>query len=270
MQYDSANPEAFELSQELFRIVNELLHPQATVHQQLGVATFEEAPFDISKPNQHDSKVEFASEYRIVAESIAALRKLVPLIIKSEDEGHQRTLDALEVKLNAKMNQGAPAAPVESAVDLVRRAVADAGGVAASSWVFIDFFRALQSRRIELDEQRDKFWNVPHRAPDYYARAIANRLAKLYAHKTGRKPTSGTSGMTGDASTSFTKALEQIFKLLEIRSGVRSPADWAIKHLSEEDFEPKMSGLANLGLGQRPGAPILGSILGLGPERSED
>ena len=270
MQYDEESPGAYERSLRLFQIVNELLHPHASVFQKRGLGGFEEAPFDISKPNQHDTKAEFESEYAIVTDAIEALRTLVPLFLKREDEQQQRYFEALEVNLNAKMSKKAAEIPVTSAMDLIRRTVADTGGVKASTWVFLDLFRALQTRQTELEEQRDKFWNVPHRAPDYYARAIANRLAKLYAQKTGRRPTSGSSGITGEASTSFTKALEQIFELLEIRSGVRSPADWAIRNLSEEDFEPQLPGTDNLGLTPKLDGPSLGAFLGFGSEGSEN
>lgn len=128
----------------------------------------------------------------------------------------------------------------------------------------------MRRRREELEEQRDKFWNKPHRAPDYYARAIANRLAKLYAQKTGKRPTSGSSGVNGEASTGFTKALEQIFQLLEIKSGPRSPADWAIKNLKDEDFDQPPVPLTNLGfpkpLGLRPEDYPMGALLGIEPK----
>lgn len=270
MQSDLPPQHDLELSDKLFDIVNELMGPHGPVERRNGLVSFAEPPFDISKPNQHDSKLEFEREFKIVSDAVAALHKLVPLFLHTDDEEQARTLNALEVQLDAKMLRGVPEAPVESITDLVRRTVADAGGVAASTWVCIDFFRALKERLDELEEQRDKFWNLPHRAPDYHARTIANRLAKLYARETGVKPTSGSSAVGGDASTKFTKALEQIFELLGIKSGPRSPADWAIKNLKKEDFAPKTGVKTITGLGKRPSKLSPVSILGANPERSKN
>ncbi|KAJ01416.1 hypothetical protein [Sulfitobacter mediterraneus] len=259
-----------ELSDKLFSIVNDILPSDKQVKPRTGLLTFGDAPFHISQPNQHDTKAEFEHEYQIVTEAMAGLRKLVPLFLTREDADQQRTLDLLRLEFDAKMQQGAPETPIDVAIDLVRSVVADVGGLRASVRIFIDLFRALSERRDELEQHRDKFWNLPHRAPEYYARAIANRLAKLYARKTGQKPTSGASTDTGDASTKFTKALEQIFSLLDIQSGARSPADWAIKNLTEEDLAPRMSVLENLGLGPSPSRKGLSMSRCVLPEGAKD
>lgn len=123
-----------------------------------------------------------------------------------------------------------------------------------------------------LSEQEDLYWSLSHRAPDYYARSIALRLAKLYARETETRPTVGTSGETGDPSTGYLRALKETFEVLGIGTGVRSPAEWAVQQIGEEDLEPwRPFGLAgSMGLSSEIGdrSNTLGGVLGFDPEKS--
>ena len=130
--------------------------------------------------------------------------------------------------------------------DLVRKNVADIGGFNATLYVLLDFWMALSSRHDELKDQNEKFWNLPHRAPDYYARAIALRLARLFARVTGQRPTYGSSGVSGDPSTSYSRALKQVFKLLGIKGGIRTHAEYAVAQITEEDLKPQINSLTQL------------------------
>lgn len=82
-----------------------------------------------------------------------------------------------------------------------------------------------------MKREEDEFWNVKNRPPNHYARAIARRLAVLHVLRTGNRPTYGTSGDTGDASTPYTRALRAVFDILELDVDVRGPAEWAIASL---------------------------------------
>jgi len=37
--------------------------------------------------------------------------------------------------------------------------------------------------------------------------------------------------------------LEEIFKILDIKSGIRSPAEWAVSQMSEDDLRPQTNAL---------------------------
>ena len=250
------------LSNELYRIVNQLLHPHAKLDQTSSLLLRHKMPFDIGKPNQHDTKAEFEREFQIVNDAKDALRKLVPLFLRSDEKDEEmiRTLDLLETDLDHIFMQNAPQVPIDSVTELIRSNLADVGAMSVIMLILIDFYGALRTRSDELVEQKDMFWNVSHRAPDYYARAIANRLAKLYAKETGQRPTSGSSGENGEPSTNFTRALEEIYQLLDIKSKPRSPADWAIRNLTDEDLLPEPTVGQILGLGPPPANLGLGSI----------
>ncbi|WP_416882852.1 hypothetical protein [Marivita sp.] len=250
-----------DLAEKLHRIIDELLRPFGRGSPRNGFFGTG-LPFDVTKPNQHDSKADFTREYEIVKNSLAHVNSILFTMIDDKDPEKKKTLDQLQREIDRKLRLATSQATIETTTDLIRRNVADTGGFVVTLWLFVDFQKVLRARLKELDEQRDKFWNVPHRAPDYYARAIANRLAKLYARETGQRPTSGSSPVSGASSTSFTKALEQIFEVLGIQSGTRSPADWAIEHLTEEDFMPHQNALANLGFPIDDNPPQMGSLLG--------
>ncbi|KAJ01536.1 hypothetical protein [Sulfitobacter mediterraneus] len=272
MHKNSDEDAELALSNELYRIVNQLLHPHVKLDQTSSLLLRHKMPFDIGKPNQHDTKAEFEREFQIVQGAMEALRKLVPLFLRNEekDEETVRTLDLLEADLDHNFMQNSPRVPINSVTNLIRSNVADVGAMSVIVLILIDFYRALRTRSDELEEQKDMFWNVPHRAPDYYARAIANRLAKLYAKETGQRPTSGSSGENGEPSTSFTRALEEIFQLLDIKSKPRSPADWAIRNLTDEDLLPEPTVGQILGLGPPPANLSLGSIFDIEQKGSRE
>jgi len=221
-------------------------------------------PIDITKPNQHDSKGAFLAELSVVEKAIEHAEGFLGLFLDlGSEQAPAKDLDRFEEAIDAKIRSASSPAPITSTTELIRRNIAETGGLNGSLWVMVDIHRAMKTRLSELEEQRDQFWNVSHRAPDYYARAIASRLAKLFARETGERPTSGSSPVSGAASTSFTRALEDIFELLDIESGSRSPADWAITNLTEDDFRPAINIFAatrNLGFPTKLGRPTLGSI----------
>jgi hypothetical protein len=111
-------------------------------------------------------------------------------------------------------------------------------------------------------------WNALRGMPmlDVSKRAIALRLARLYAREKGERPTFGTARDGGHPSTNYGRALERIFEPLGIKDGVRRPAEWALAQLTDDDLRP-VSTIALLGgvfaLGVRP--DLLSEVLGDGP-----
>ena len=123
--------------------------------------------------------------------------------------------------------------------DLLKKNAMDTSLSVQTLTLMLEFQDILSERLAELDNEREEFWNLPHRAPDYYARAIALRLAKLFAKETGRRPTYGLSGETGEPSAAFSRALREVFIVLGITAQQRGPAEWAVGQISEDDLEPK-------------------------------
>ena len=253
-----------ELGEKIEKIIEELIAPQRKGRRGNGLIRQFRPDFDDTRPTQHESKAAFVREEKIVKAALKSSRSLVRALAASrEDTTKKKTLAVLNVAVNDKLRFARPVAPVDNASDLIRRMIADTNGFDVTLWAIIDLHVALRARQEELDEQRDKFWNVPNRPPDYYARAIASRLAKRFAEETGERPTSGTSPIDGGPSTAFTQALKKIFDLLGIKSGTRSPADWAIEHLTEEDLNPPRNALAELATPQAFGGNALAASLNL-------
>lgn len=251
--HDDTDPDPEQNAAErLHAVVDRMLEPHGKSSPRgVGLINQFAAPFDTNKPNQHDSKAEFQREMDAVEGSLNQVSSAVQLLTTRDTETEQVTmLERLRPIIDQKLKSNAPRGRIADSVELVRRNIADVGGFTASIFVLLDLWTVLAERHQELRDQESKFWNLPHRAPDYYARAIALRLAKLYAKETGQRPTVGTSGVSGDPSTDFARALKEVFGILKIKSGVRPQAEWAVSQLTEEDLQP-------------PGK-TLGQILGLG------
>lgn len=87
---------------------------------------------------------------------------------------------------------------------------------------------------------------MTNRSPNYYARTIALRLARLYAKEMGHRPTLGISREGNFPSTDFGRALEEVFTILNITASFRNAARWAIEQLTDEDMRPQRNALAGL------------------------
>ncbi|WP_339106677.1 hypothetical protein [Roseovarius rhodophyticola] len=142
------------------------------------------SPFDITRPNQHETKAEFQHEYKAVKDGIEFCGKLFGCLVAHGDEDERKSaLVGLGGILTGKIKDRAPIGDLNQSHTLVQKIMADVGGFSSTMVAVLTLRTALSDRLQELENQRDKFWNVPYRAPDYYARAIALRLAKLYAKK---------------------------------------------------------------------------------------
>lgn len=224
-----------ELYESLHAVVDEMLEPHGK-NSPPGKTLLSQfsPPFDISKPNQHDRKQDFELELEIVESFFEHVQEIL-LLSRRAEEDRSAAMDKIRTELDEKLRWQKPDGPIESSLDLVRLNARQMSGTASMDGILLDVFGALAERLEELNDQREKFWNMPHRAPDHYARVIALRLARLYFQQTGTRPTTGTSGITGEASTGFSRSLAKVFTLLGIKRGVRSYAEWAISQLNDTD-----------------------------------
>lgn len=247
-----------DLTDQLHDIVDRMLAPHGKKSPRgRTVLAAGDNPFEISRPNEHDSRADFKREYDAVVGAIENISHLMSLLLPAEDdEDGGKMMDRLSPIINHKMRSNSRRLQPDSSMNLVRRNVGDVGGYTATMWALVDFRAALRDRAQELEDQKSKFWNLPHRAPDHYARAIALRLARLFAEQTGQYPTYGTSGITGEASTSYTRALREVFVLLEIKPSERTYAEWAVSQLTDDDLKPASNALLR--------AMMAGPLPGLG------
>ena len=209
-------------------------------------------PFDITKPNLHDTKAEFLEETRAVDDALEHASALIQFIMtkySDDDPGYdvaQRVCKFVDDEARRGLNRK----PSETIIDMILRNAVDHGLTLVTIFLLLDVKRQLKKRKQELADQKAVYWSSAHRAPNHYARTIALRFAKLVASSSGKCPTFGTSRDGGHPSTEFGRALEEIFELLGIEANVRHPARWAIGQLTDADLMPvPPPGLFGLGTG---------------------
>ncbi|MDF0596750.1 hypothetical protein [Psychromarinibacter halotolerans] len=241
------NPDTFrDLVERLHEIIDEMLAPFGR-HSPRGHGFEPNPPFDISKANMHDSKREFVREKEAVEFSATQLRAVAERLVDRDHPPDTKSLLAsLQTVVDQKLRASAPRAKSKDSMSLIHRNIADLGGFVPSIFVLLELTKALEAHAKELGDQEAQFWSLPHRAPDHYARAIALRIAKLYALQTGSRPTVGSSGETGEPSTNYTRAVKASFDALDIQTGVRLPCEWAIEQLTDNDLIPPKDTLADL------------------------
>ena len=198
-------------------------------------------PFDVDAPNQHPSKKEFEAEKSAVVDAIkhiaGFLEALAPTIAK--ENSVQR---AVHIQLVGFINSAgryyASRTNVETGHDLALKMILNEDLFGISLLAVMKLESALEERLQELHDQEKEFWSSRSRPPNYYARNIAVRLARLYAREKGGKPTVGASRDGGHPSTTYTRALEEVFKVLGIKAAVRRQAQWAVEQLTDNDLKP--------------------------------
>jgi hypothetical protein len=209
---------------------------------------------DVSKPNIHDSKKEFLREKNAVANVIELLNGVLSQVLgKKDDVEHKEMIGRLQASIDQGATRSMRSLDVSSASDLAIRNVMQTGFYYGSLFVILEMIGVYKERLRELDDQERQFWTVSNRPPNYYARTIALRLARLFAKEKRQKPTFGISREGNYPSTVFGRALEQVFCVLKIKASVRNAAEWAIDQLQEDDWNPRQNALA--GLGSILGAP---------------
>ncbi|WP_298256548.1 hypothetical protein [uncultured Litoreibacter sp.] len=212
------------------------------------------SPFiDISRPNFHDSKSEFLLELKAVKAVIGHCEGILFQLVGQDRDAppHVEMMDRLEPVINLYALQGSGSARINSPNDLAVRNVVDTGFHHSSLLVIIRMIEAYRRRLAELKQQEADFWNVSNRPPNYYARTIALRFARLFAQERGIKPTIGTVSDGNHPSTDYGRALEDLFRILGIKANVRSAGEWAIPQLVEADWNPPLNHLSGglLGMG---------------------
>lgn len=262
MQDDSKTDSVEELASQLHSVVNRMLAPfDKSSRREVATLLSSPEPFDTTKPNEHDSKAEFKRELAAVEKSRDALKSALNVLApRNPSEETSEMLARLRPILDQKLRKRGSVGRIDDVLELIRKNAAEVGGFTASFLILLDLWLVLSDRHAELLDQKGKFWNVSHRPPNYYARTIALRLAKLYARETGQRPTLGTSGVSGEPSTSYSRALKETFELLGIASDVRSPAEWAIENLTDEDLKPTKNALGSF-FGIAPHSPQPRSIM---------
>jgi len=242
-----------EQSERLNEIVDRLLGRESQPHI---IPDWPSPPFDISRPNIHDSKKEFLQELAVVESIVNNLVDVTSHFRESNsddtadyDDMHRRLNIAIEVaaiQKNRKMTVSTPS-------DLAIKNIYDTGFFLSSLRVVTEMTFVYGHRLNDLRDQERQFWTVKNRPPNYYARTIALRFARLYARETGKFPTFGTSREGNFPSTDSGRALEEIFKVLEIKASVPNAAKWALGQLTDDDLgQPKnaLLGLAGIRLGR--------------------
>lgn len=236
---------------QLNAIVDRLLERDSSKLQNNLLNQFS-APFDVSRPNIHDSKKEFLRELEaaqaVVKSSLTIIGKLVHSEIETEAD-HNQMLERLGHVVDLAGYEHRRGRTIETARDLALKNLADTGFFRGSLLVVIEMMMIYRRRLLELKDQKKQYWSVPHRAPNYYARTIALRLARLYAQEKRQRPTFGIARDGNHPSTEFGRALEDVFAVLEIKAAVRGAAEWAIEQLTDDDVNPPLNALRNLGLG---------------------
>jgi len=192
---------------------------------------------DLSKPNIHDNKQDFAKERDAVLGAIEGIERALKHVLPSKENRKQNAMfHRLSEAIDSAALRNLSRVTNEAASDLAILNVVQTGYFFNFLFINLKMVASLEERLKELQDQEAQFWSVPNRAPNYYARTIALRLARLYAREKGRAPTFGTSRDGGHPSTDFGRALEAIFEVLGIKARVPNAARWAISQLSDQDF----------------------------------
>lgn len=218
-------------------------------------ASWERPRLDTSRPNLHDSKKDFLKERDTVASVVEHLEAAFNELRGSKDDAlHQEMIDRLQPVVDAGARKPQEFDEFETARDLTMQNMVQTGFYFNSLFVMLRMIIVYKQRLKDLDDQEKQFWSLSHRAPNYYARTIALRLARLYAFHNRQKPTFGTARDGNHPSTDFGRALEEIFAVLAIKAAVRSAAEWAIDQLTEDDISPVNTLGGLLGMNQPSGS----------------
>lgn len=212
-------------------------------------------PFDISQPNLHDRKSDFLEEFELVKSVIEHCDSML-LLLTPKDTDESTGRKKMLLRIESFTDRGAKN-------NLLWRGAKSAQQLAFGNMVQVGFFNAslkalhgmrtvYQHRYDLLLEQEVTYWRVRNRAPNYYARTIALRFARLYARHREMKPTFGMSAEGSYPSTDYGLAIEAIFKILGIENGYRSAATWAVRQIVEEDWNSKLRNRIFGPLGAKP------------------
>lgn len=258
-----ADRQVNDTNARLHDIVDQMLEPhgKTSPRHRRGLSPDSELmpPFDIQRPNQHETKAQFNDELAVVSGSLKYVTELLRTMLPetADGEGIAPEIERLARVLDRKLREKASMLDASDSGNLLRKNAADVGGYGAFLYSLIDMQSVLEDRARELEDQKSLFWHLSSRAPDYYGRFLALNLARLFCREVGAFPTYGTSGETGEPSTDYCRALKQVFAALGHDVSEREHARWAVSQLTEEDIEPRQGGL-------------LGKTFGLTPRETEE
>lgn len=102
-----------------------------------------------------------------------------------KDPEHSEMIARIRFAVEQNAVQNAKRNPTDSASELVLKNLVETGFFFNSIHVVIDMITAYNQRFTELCDQEAEFWNLSHRAPNYYARMIALRFARFFAGERG-------------------------------------------------------------------------------------
>jgi len=218
----------------LHRIVETLFEMET------GTTTFSDVrpPFDITSPSHHSTKKEFERELSVVQEGIKHLEGLRNTLVpqhpsKKFREMRLKLSDRIDASAREKSRDSKP----EHVLALIEKNMADTSYFINSVRSTIKLHSYFKDRLQELNEQSRLYWSAKNRPADPYPRAIALRLARLYAQVKREKPTIGTARDGGHPSTPYGRSLAAVFEVLGIKGEVIGRGEWAIQQLTEADYQ---------------------------------
>ncbi|MCH2078866.1 MAG: hypothetical protein MK180_18660 [Rhodobacteraceae bacterium] len=238
--------EQHELDEQLWAIA-ERFFPRPPVRTLLGG---QPRPFDIDCPVLHESKAAFEAELAEVEKLKAAcqcFKSFLGRYIRDENEADQTLAQNVAEALNKHARKRVTREPFDHVISALQGLASQQGQTPVTLLIVMDFEEAIDDRLQDLETQRKDYWSLPRRAPNHFARIIALRFAKAIARNTGKKPTIGTSRDGSHPSTEFGRALDEVFKLLEINADFRRAGEWAVKQLTDADLLPMRNAFAGLG-----------------------
>ena len=249
MQPETDN-ERVRIARELHAIVDDMLAPYGEEsYRGTLIDVSDRPPFEIDNPSQHTSKKQLNLERKVLQNAIKGLDRVCSSLLPPDDDlRKQEVIESLRKRIDARFLTKARRLNVNTPLQLALKGVAEVQGTKALLTQAHAFMRLFEQRLEELDEQEAIFGNAKNRPGNPHTRAIALRLAKMFAQSTGKLPTLGTSGVDGKPSTHFTRALVRTFDVLGIEADHRSPAKWALSQLTKADTRiPEPAGLGLLG-----------------------
>lgn len=229
-----------EIAEELYQIVNQMLEPHGkSISGPTENEFADHTPIDVSSPIEHQSKAALNLDLETLNKVVKTIDQLNALLIDDKllkEQEHKEMLRRLALFVDEELLARHELSKTKLASDVAITAALQSGGLLTSLKLLYKVRAVLKERQEQLQQQKTKFWTDHGARTNHHARAIAFRLAHLFAFVTKEKPTYGIASDGSGPSTAYTRALEAIFDLLEIESGFISPAKFAVSSLKSEHF----------------------------------
>ncbi|MFT5067671.1 MAG: hypothetical protein ACI9TA_003303, partial [Reinekea sp.] len=136
---------------------------------------------DISKANEHDSKKEFTEELKAVEAGLKYTDSMIKLFVIRDEQGkHTLQNKRMTARIDKIVRQDVDRMLVENQFDLIHVNMGKVGYSVGLLMTLLRTSQAFDERLSQLQDQEEEFWSLGHRAPNYYARTISLRLARIY------------------------------------------------------------------------------------------